>query len=165
MADGGVGMTLGDFGTIVAFSFSAYTFWVGSKRWFRSKKSEEIKTARELMDRISTKQDRLDEYMERVKEDAAAYDSRKHLDLMNNVLEEIEYYGLLIKNDIVEESELLKHDRKRTYMIWREINIAGKDLQSKNKLKGRAVNRFDELLASIIKYWGPQDKEEEKKSE
>src|ERR671918_1205493 len=134
MADRPVRMPLGDFGTIVALSFSAYTFWVGSKRWYRSKKSE-------------------------------AYDSRKHLDLMNNVLEEIEYYGLLIKNDIVEESELLKHDRKRTYMIWREINIAGKDLQSKNKLKGRAVNRFDELLASIIKYWGPQDKEEEKKSE
>jgi hypothetical protein len=27
-------------------------------------------------------------------------------------LEEIQYYGLLIKNDVIEESELLKHDRR-----------------------------------------------------
>jgi hypothetical protein len=72
MSYNGFGFTLSDIAAIAALAFSGYTFLVGSRRWSRSKKSEEIKTAREPMDRITTKEDRLDEYMESVKENAAA---------------------------------------------------------------------------------------------
>ena len=141
MSYSGFGFTLSDIAAISALAFSGYTFLVGSRRWSRSKKSEEIKTARELMDRITTKEDRLDEYMERVKENAAAYDYGRHLDLMNNVLEEIQYYRLLIKNDVIEESELLKHDRRNVAEIWRTINLGGKDVQSKIR-KNDLVNTY-----------------------
>ena len=141
MSYSGFGFTLSDIAAISALAFSGYTFLVGSRRWSRSKKSEEIKTARELMDRITTKEDRLDEYMESVKENAAAYDYGRHLYLMNNVLEEIQYYGLLIKNDVIEESELLKHDRRNVAEIWRTINLGGKDVQSKIR-KNDLVNTY-----------------------
>lgn len=168
MSYNGFGFTLSDIAAIAALVFSGYTFLVGSRRWSRSKKSEEIKTARELMDRITTKEDRLDEYMEHVKEDPAAYDFGRHLDLMNDVLQEIQYYGLLIKNEVIEESELLKHDRREVAETWRTINLAGHEVKSKirknDSVKSyhRRIKKHNELLASIIKYWGPDDQEKEK---
>ncbi|HZD34036.1 MAG TPA: hypothetical protein VE130_02430 [Nitrososphaeraceae archaeon] len=157
--------SLSDIAAIAALGFSGYTFLVGSRRWSRSKKSEEIKTARELMDRITIKDDRLDEYKELVEKDPASYDFGKHLDLMNDVLLEIQYYGLLIKNDVIEESELLKHDRHEVYEIWRTINLAGKDIQNKIRKEGltntyrRRIKKHNELLASITKYRGPKGQE------
>ena len=95
----------------------------GSRRWSQSKKSEEINSARELMDRITKKQDRLDEFFEQVYSDPQKYDFGRHLDIMNSVLEEIEYYGLLIKNNVIKESELTKHDRKKVYEILQTIGV------------------------------------------
>jgi hypothetical protein len=60
---------------------------------------------------------------------------------MNHVLEEIQYYGLHIKNDVIEESELLKHDRRNVAEIWRTINLGGKDVQSKIR-KNDLVNTY-----------------------
>lgn len=87
------------------------------------------------MDRIKAKKERLDEYDGIVKTDPGQYDLRKDLDNMNDVLEEIEYYRLLIKYDVFEESALLKNDRRKVYEIWRTLNL-GKDVQDKiRKLK------------------------------
>jgi hypothetical protein len=85
---------------------------------------------------------------------------------MNAVLEEIEYYGLLIKYDVFEESELLKKDRRKVYDIWRSLNFSGKDVQEKiRKLKLEKkyymkVKKHNEMMITITKYWGPNPKEE-----
>jgi hypothetical protein len=102
-----------------------------------------------------------------VKTDPGQYDLGKDLENTNVVLVEIEYYGLLIKYDVFEESELLKNDRRKVYEIWRTLNLAGKDVQDKiRKLKlekkyDRKVKKHNNLIASIIKYWGPNPKEED----
>jgi hypothetical protein len=123
---------LSDYLSVAALVFSGYTFLVGSRRWSRSKKSEEIKTARELMDRVIAKTERLKEPPFRISDglspDSNYYDSQKVLDKMTDVLEEIDYYGLLVKNDLIKEFELLQHDRIEINDIWHQLSGSGKEI-------------------------------------
>ena len=81
-----------------------------------------------MMDRILAKEQIIDEYMESIGANPEKGDIGKELDKTNDVLEEVEYYGLLIKDDELQESEIVKHDRTRTYFIWRKMKFKGMDI-------------------------------------
>ena len=83
---------------------------------------------------------------------------------MTDVLEEIDYYGFLVKNGVIKEFELLQHDRFEVYDIWRGLASEGRDicdaLESKDSehLIARKIKKFNHLIDSTKKYWEPDEK-------
>jgi hypothetical protein len=162
---------LSDYLAVMALGFAGYTYLVGSRRWSRSKKSEEIKTARELMDRVMAKNER----RYQTPPDVVMYDGTpgRHelwmLDIFTDILEEIEYYGFLVKNDVIKEFELLQHDRVKVYEIWRELVNKGRDtydylesyldesFKSRHFVE-RKIKKFNDLIDTTRKYWEPDKK-------
>jgi hypothetical protein len=133
-----------------------------------SKEWQQIVFARELTDRIIARQDRLDDYLENVSNGKTEYIYERHLDHINSVLRECEYFGSLVEQEKIEESELLGHDRHYVAEIWSELNIRGQALCDDIRDEGlanshsRKILKFKELLRLITKRWGP--KSEEKKN-
>jgi hypothetical protein len=84
--------------------------------------------ARELTDRIIARQEHLDDYLENVTNGKTQYIFERHLDRINNILRECEYFGSLVKQEKIEESELLGHDRYFVAEIWSELKIKGESL-------------------------------------
>jgi hypothetical protein len=151
---------------VAAFVASVSAFGFNMWQWSKRRKSEQIRTSREMMDRVLAKKQILDEYIESVENNPEMEDIGKELDKTNDVLEEIKYYGLLIKHDELQESEIVKHDRSRTYEIRRKLRFRGIDILEKMKKKGlekqykRMIERHQELHSLVIKYWGPDPKAE-----
>ena len=50
---------------IVALVFSGFTFMIGTIRWSRTKRSEQVKIARELMDRVIMKYESYEVYIKK----------------------------------------------------------------------------------------------------
>ena len=88
---------------------------------------------------------------------------------MIDVLEEIEYYGFLVKSEIIEDTEFLKRDRQRVYLIWqalylrREYIMKEYDSSVKRWLDDETYferfDRFSKLLEITKKYWAPDKME------
>jgi hypothetical protein len=141
-------------------------------QWHKSrteaKEWQQIVFARELTDRIIARQERLDDYLENVTNGKTQYIFERHLDRINNVLRECEYFGSLVEKEKIEESELLGHDRHYVAEIWSELNIKGQalcdDIRDADKYNShiRKIIKFNELLGLIMKYWGPSQKKRER---
>jgi hypothetical protein len=136
------------------------------KKHARESEWEQIRFARELTDRIIARQERLDDYLENVSNGKTQYIYERHIDRINNVLRECEYFGSLVAQEKIQESELLGHDRQFVYEVWRELNLEGQalceDIQDAGLFKShsRKINKFNELLRLIMKHWGPEPKEQ-----
>ena len=130
-----------------------------------SKEWQQIVFARELTDRIIARQDRLDDYLENVSNGKTQYIYERHLDRINSVLRECEYFGSLVEQKKIEESELLGNDRHYVAEIWSELNIKGKalcdDIRDADLTNSysRKILKFNELLRLIMKRWGPKSDE------
>lgn len=154
--------------SIIAIGMSGLTLTVQTYQWRKNraeaKERQQIRFARELTDRIIARQERLDDYMENVSNGKTQYIFERHLDRINNVLRECEYFGSLVEKEKIEESELLGHDRHYVAEIWSELNIKGQALVSDIRdaglynSHGRKIIKFKELLQLIMKYWGPNPK-------
>src|SRR5919106_928178 len=141
-------------------------------QWHKSrteaKEWQQIVFAIELTDRIIARQERLDDYLENVTNGKTQYIFERHLDRINNVLRECEYFGSLVEKEKIEESELLGHDRHYVAEIWSELNIKGQalcdDIRDADKYNShiRKIIKFNELLGLIMKYWGPSQKKRER---
>ena len=132
-------MSYADITASIAIGMSGLVLSVQTYQWIKNRESERMKRAeekeweqinfaRELTDRIIARQIHLDDYLENVSNGKTQYIFERHLDRINNVLRECEYFGSLVEQEKIEESELLGHDRHYVYEIWSELNIKGQAL-------------------------------------
>lgn len=149
----------------IAIVMSALSLGFQRYQWHKNraeaKEWQQIKFARELTDRIIARQERLDDYLENVSNGKTQYSHGRHLDRINNVLRECEYFGSLVREKKIEESKLLGRDRHNVYQIWRELNIEGRALRADihdeglHGIHSGKLRKFEELLRLIMEYWGP----------
>ena len=116
------------------------------------------------MDRILAKRDRLRSYLERVRTDEAyGHSDEHHLELINDVLYECDYFGFVIDEEEIDKPKIIRRYRKRVAEIWVEMNIEGfgvierldKEYPKRRypKLVRRLVYDHRRLLQSTMKYW------------
>ena len=135
-------ISIGDIAAIAALVSSALIFWFG---YSRTRKSEQNKIARELMDRINTKQLRLFEDIWNRKpepEGSQEVKSKWIEDLagaMEPLLSEIEYFTHLLKVKEIDDNEVIQYYGARISAILSGVKDVCKDLldiTSKWNLKG-----------------------------
>ena len=104
-------MSYADIAAVVALFFTAFTFAFTMWQWNRRRKSEQIRIAREIMDRIVMKGDK-DIYepdWTRLKEEELKSYINEYSFLIGGVLSEVEYFIYLIKSGEIEDKNILKY--------------------------------------------------------
>ena len=105
-------------------------------QWSKKQTSEQVDTSRELMDRVTAKQERLGKYEEKTYWNPDKGSLGQELDAINTVLEEINYYGLIKESKLlkkIKKSELLKYDTGRISELWKTLKFKGEDVQRRIK--------------------------------
>ena len=132
------GIEIGDFLAIAALIVSALLFWFG---YARTRKSEQIKIARDIMVRIETKTQKLMKIIEELmfkhqdtaavehvnKEKGGAFGSlaypeefvklRECMESLHELLSEIEYFSHLVKSHEIDNKTTLKHFKPQVAFI------------------------------------------------
>jgi hypothetical protein len=150
------------FAIVVSVITLGFNFWT----WSKKQKSEQVNISRELMDRVKAKQERFDEYYDVFNIKPETGNIGKEFEVINEVLEEIYYYGLVKDSDLLEQiknSDLLKHDKVKISELWKDLKFRSRDIQ--NRVKSNAMEGFfadrikkhRELLVSCEERWKPDD--------
>jgi hypothetical protein len=131
--------------------------------YFRSRKSEQIKIARELMDRILEKKDKVDEYLDRFEADAdSGYDEGGHLNRINDVLLECKYFGYVIYDSKeITDKNTIRYYKQPVAEIWNDMRHSGVAAIGRIERKGsqsrlymsRLIKRHKELIESVKNSW------------
>jgi hypothetical protein len=139
-----------------AMIFSALTYR-------RNKKSEQIKIAREEMDKISSKVQRLVEI--RVAPDAEVSDTVTsqlvYLFHVEEVMKGCEYFGYLIRKKVIEDDDIIGYYKPEITKIFVEVMSPGRDaFQKMNDESQRYpyllenIEGHIKLVDKIVFYWG-----------
>lgn len=111
-------MSYADIAGVVALFFTAFTFGFTIWQWNRRRKSDQIKIARELIDRIETKRQKFDDFCEKNRvrvepphklEVQGGRGVQEFAEYFLSVLNEIDYYFYLVDKHELEEN-VLKYD-------------------------------------------------------
>jgi hypothetical protein len=147
---------IGDIAAIAALIASALIFWFGYRR---TRYSEQIKIARELMDRIDIKNQKLDEYLEKnplqvieqpdgsLKKVDMSYeqveDFSRHF---REVLSEIEYYVYLSEKEELENKNVKRYYGPKVIVAWdNAINI----LKERRPHMQKYQDQYDKLQQDL----------------
>jgi hypothetical protein len=108
-------ISIGDIAAIGALILAPVIFLIGFRH---QKRSDQLRISRELMDRILARNERLDTYLDSLKkDDAQEYSLLKHLELINDVLQECQNFGYVIDSKEIDKPKIIKFYKGRVFEI------------------------------------------------
>lgn len=117
-------MSYADIAAVIALFFSAFTLAFAVWQWHRRGKSEQIKVAKEIMDSLDTKRQKLNAFLDRnplfasnQQGDFPLRKSEECVECLLEVLSEIEYFLYLIDKHEIEDKNLLDYYRPKVRNI------------------------------------------------
>lgn len=151
----GIGIDYNIIAIVVAVGaviFSAFTFR-------RNRISEQIKIAREQMDRILTKRQQAEDYMSDTRNNRRVYIPIEYFFRVEDVLKECEYFGYIIQTGEIKNKETIRFYNPRVFEIFSDMNrVAIEALRDRPKLNQSSDIRTEignhiKLLDNIGQYW------------
>jgi hypothetical protein len=132
-------ISIGDIAAVAALIASAVTFWFG---YIRTRRSEQIRIARDLMDRIQTK---IDQYE---KEETKRVRIVERELLLFQLTDDIDYFSYLIKRHEIVEKNVLDYYAPKLYQYLQSIK---RNFTSLNQEK--PGTNEDSRLDCLISFW------------
>jgi hypothetical protein len=111
-------ISISDLAAIVALIASPLIFWIG---YSRTRKSEQIKIARELLESISMKYRKFDDFVDRNPFLSTTVQPKIYLEYIVEIIEEISYFIYLIKSHEIEKKYVITYHRGRVLWVLREM--------------------------------------------
>lgn len=134
-----------------------------ARTYKHNKKSEQIKIAREEMDKISAKCQRLlDVKFESLANEVngLATSQLKFLYHVEEVMKECRYFGYLVHRDVIKDDDIISYYKPEITTIFVEIIGAGKDAFKKMTEKRQVYKDLDKniethikLVDEFVSYW------------
>jgi len=148
------GFTVGDLAAIGALIASPLIFWFG---YSRTRKSEQIKIARECMDRIKLKHQKFDEFDDKNPHPPVSdMDTRKFVELtepIRDVLLEIEYFSYLVdKHEIGDKIVIRYYYTKVMPILGRMEHAINRFSQYDPTLQVTNVTTLNEVLEKYYEW-------------
>jgi hypothetical protein len=151
------------FGNIIAIgaAIAAVIAAVYSVRTYKhNKKSEQIRIAREEMDRISAKYEKLLEVkIESLVEEEVA-SPLLFLTLVEEIMKECRYFGYLVYKDVIVDDDIISYYKPEITQIFVEVMSPGRDAFQKMKARSqhypdliKNIEAHIKLVDEFVSYW------------
>lgn len=142
---------------IGALTVSLFVFLFG---YSRTRESEQIRIARDLMDRIVTKKKQKDAFQEGQSEDQLeTYPLVYRLKDEDEVLSECHYFGYLINRKVITDQKIIDYYTPSVLEIWFIVGRRGQfiiDTMKSHKIENvyrEQIDRHNNLVKSIQNFW------------
>ncbi|HZD35247.1 MAG TPA: hypothetical protein VE130_08595 [Nitrososphaeraceae archaeon] len=150
-----------DWLSLMTIGVAASAFIVSAFTYRRNKRSDQIKIAREQMDKINTKYERLLEVkIESLVEEEVTSPS-VFLFHVEEVMKECRYFGYLVHKKIIVDDDIISYYEPEIIQIFVELIIPGRDAFQKMKARSQRypdliknVEGHIKLVDEILLYWG-----------
>jgi len=164
-------LSIGDIAAIGALIASPLIFYFG---YIRTRKSEQIETAREFMDRIYTKTQGIrelgkppaypgkGEYLEQHEREKPNINwIKKYRQLLRQLLDEIEYFSYLVKKHEIEDKNILDYYAPKVYATLQSVEHGIQFLKEEEKnLETLSLTHDDPRLKELMALWKEKLKDE-----
>lgn len=148
-----------DLGNIIAIGVATGAFIFSAFTYRRNRISEQIKIAREQMDRILMKRQQAEGYMSDVKNNNKGYSPIEYFFHVEDVLRECEYFGRLIDTNEIKDKNTISYYSSRVFLIFSDMNTLGYEtlqeilkMYPSSKIRDEMDN-YLELLDNVGLYW------------
>ena len=147
----------------IAAAVAAGGAWIVSVFTYKhNKKSEQIRIAREEMDKISTKVQRMIEA--RLASEITDDSPLVYLLHIEEILKECEYFGYLIHKNVIEDEDIISYYKPEVIKVIVEVIPPGRKAFQTMKDEGHNaypdlvsnIKEHQKLLDKIMLYWGKQ---------
>jgi hypothetical protein len=119
-------ISIGEILAFVALIASPLIFWFG---YIRSRKSEQIKIAREVIDRIDVKSRRLSQTSPDKEEIKSIKSTHDVITIIYDLLSEIEYFGYLLRIHEIRDENILKYYIPRVSWVFEVLGFYLNDIK------------------------------------
>ena len=155
-------ISIGDITGIAALISSALIFWFG---YSRTRKSEQIKIARELTDRVTNKKQQFDDLLKRGPQDGESTDSWLYswvsdiYKAIDPFMAEIEYFTNLVRQKEIEDSEVLPYHAMQMLNMLMDFKRSLKhvkislEFDTKRGIDTSGLESYQAYVDSYLEIW------------